>query len=217
MFRQTLLNGDAEGCRECDLAALPAIDERVGEPGVELRARTSLQLGERRRDRERRAIRTDRGHRVERIRDPEHTRLERNRVTLEAMRVAGAVPTLVVMEHSRYCGQEVVEALHKPRARNRVPPNLIELFLGQRAWLAKYGRFDRDLADVVERATEPERLEPPARPAQGQRESLCERSYPGRVAAKVRIPRLKGGREGGKQGPHSARVPERMPVPFLLA
>ena len=71
------------------------------------------------------------------------------------MRVARTVPALVVMEHSRHRGSEVVEALDKPCARNRMPPNLTELFLGQRAGLAKHGRVDRDLADVVQRATEP--------------------------------------------------------------
>ena len=133
------------------------------------------------------------------------------------MRVAGAVPALVVMEHGRHRDQEVVEALDEPRAGDGVATDLAELFVRQRAGLAEHGCFDRDLADVVQRATEPEHVEPSTRPAERQGESLRERSHPGRVAVKVWIPGLESGREGGEQGPHIARFPERRRIPSPLA
>jgi len=133
------------------------------------------------------------------------------------MRVAGAVPALVVMEHGRERNDEVVEVFDQTRARDRVPSDLAELFLCQRAGLAQHCRFDRDLADVVQRATQPECLEPPACPAESDSESLRESGHPGRVAAKVRIAGLESGREGGEEGPHTARFPERRRIPFPLA
>jgi hypothetical protein len=69
----------------------------------------------------------------------------------------------------------------------------------------------------VQRTTQPECLEPLARPAESDGESLCEGGHSGRVAAKRRIPSLESSRERGKQRPHTARFPERMPVPFPLA
>jgi hypothetical protein len=133
------------------------------------------------------------------------------------MRVAGAVPTLVVVQHGRHRGQEVVEALDEPRAGDGVPPDLAELFIRQRAWLAQHRRVDRDLADVVQRTAQPECLEPSARPAESHGKCLRECGHPRGVAAKVWIPGLESGREGGEEGPHTARFPERRRIPFPLA
>ena len=76
------------------------------------------------------------------------------------MRIAEAVPALVMVEHVRQRGLEVLEALDKPRTGNRVPPDLLQLLLGQRAALAEHTGVDGDLPDVVERAPELKRLEP---------------------------------------------------------
>ena len=177
---------------ECDLARAPS-DRRTSRPATDRTAsRRTLQLGERRRDRERRAVRTDRGHRVERVRDAEHARLERDRVALEAMRIAGAVPALVVMEHGRHRDQEVVDALDQPRARDRMAPDLAELLVRQRAGLAEHRRFDRDLADVVQRATQPERLEPLYPSSREQRREPPRTRSPG-----------PSGREGMDPGPRA--------------
>ena len=80
----------------------------------------------------------------------------------------------MVVEHGRDRGQEVVEAFDQPRARDRVAPDLAELLVRQRTGLAKDGDVDGDLADVVQRTTQPERLEPLARPAESDGERLRE-------------------------------------------
>ena len=115
------------------------------------------------------------------------------------MRIAEAVPALVVVEHVRQRGLEVLEALDEARAGDRVPPDLLELLLGQRARLAEHAGVDGDLADVVERAAELERLESGAAPAEQSRERLRERRHAGRVPLQVRVARLEGGGEGGEQ------------------
>ena len=56
----------------------PAVDERLRQLGVELRARAPLQLDERLLDVERGPVGARGGHRVERVRDAEHPRLERD-------------------------------------------------------------------------------------------------------------------------------------------
>ena len=115
------------------------------------------------------------------------------------VRVAAAVPALVVVEHVRQGRAEVLDALDQPRAGNRMRPDLSQLRLGQRAGLAEHARVDGDLADVVERRAEPERVEPLAPPPQPPRQALGDRGHPGRVAAEIRIPGLERGREGGEQ------------------
>ena len=59
--------------------------------------------------------------------------------------------------------------------------------------------MDGDLADVVERAAEPERVEPLTSPAESPREPLGDRGDAGRVAAEIRIPGLERGRERSEQ------------------
>ena len=69
----------------------------------------------------------------------------------------------------------------------------------------------------MERTAQPECLDARAGPSESRSESLRESGHPGRVAAKVWIPRFEGGREGGEKGPHTDRFPERRPIPFPLA
>ena len=76
------------------------------------------------------------------------------------------------MEHVRQRRLEVREALHQPGARDGVAADLAELCLGERARLAQHAGVDGDFADVVERAAEPEDVEPlPAQPSMRARPS----------------------------------------------
>ncbi len=192
--------------RRPDLAVPPALDERARQLGVELGAGAALQLDERLLDGERRPVRARRGHGVEGVGDAEQPRLERDPVPAQPVRVAAAVPALVVVEHVRQRRLEVLEALDEPRARDRVAANLLELLLAQRAGLAEHARVDGDLADVVERAAELERLQAAATPAEQPSERLGERRHPSRVAAQVRVSSLERRGEGGEQRAHNARV-----------
>ena len=109
-----------------------------------------------------------------------------------------------MVQDVRQRGLEVVEALDEPRARDRVPPDLLELLLGQRARLAEHAGVDGDLPDVVERAAEVQRLEARAAPAEHSGKRLRERRHPCRMPPQVRVASLEGGGEGGEQGPHCA-------------
>ena len=104
-----------------DLAALPALDERVGQPGIELRSPHIAQLGERRRDR-RAPGGTD---------GPRSSRRTRPRPRARAPRAGSRRPRGDAGSRCRPSargggaragdrGQEVVEALDQPCARNRV-------------------------------------------------------------------------------------------------
>ena len=86
-----------------------------------------------------------------------------------------------------------------------MPADLGELVLRERAGLAEHARVDGDLADVVERAAEPQDVEPVARPAEHARQALGEGGHAGRVAAQIRIPGLERVREGGEERSHRLR------------
>ena len=112
------LDRDADAAaRRPDLAVPPALDERARQLGVELGAGAALQLDERLVDGERRSVRARRGHGVEGVGDAEQPCLERDPVPAQPVRIAAAVPALVVVEHVRQRGLEVLEALDEPCAR----------------------------------------------------------------------------------------------------
>ena len=104
-----------------------------------------------------------------------------------------------MVEDVRQGRLEVRHPLDQPRSGHGVRPHLLQLVVREWAGLLEHARVDRDLADVVQRAAEPEPLEPPALPAEGQRETFGEGGHAGRMAAKVWIPGLEGGREAGEQ------------------
>ena len=84
--------------------------------GVELRARAAVDLLARRCEAHRLAIGAVRGQRVERVGDREHARRERDLLALEAVRVAGAVPALVVVAHDQRRLVEEVDVAQDLRA-----------------------------------------------------------------------------------------------------
>ena len=97
-----------------------------------------------------------RRHRVERVGDAEHARLERDVLLLAAGGVAGAVPALVVVEDDRQDRLGRAERAEHARAGARVTAHQAELGLGQRARLEQHrGRY-RELPDVVQQRAQAE-------------------------------------------------------------
>ena len=90
---------------ELDAAELAEIreqrEEDLGDARIELRSRAAVDLGQRFVPRQRAPVGAVARHRVERVGDGEHARLERDLLPRLAGRVTGAIPTLVVVEHVR--------------------------------------------------------------------------------------------------------------------
>ena len=63
-------------------------------------------------------------HRVERVGDTEQAGFDRDLLAGELVRVAAAVPALVVVAHVRQCGPEVLDALDQAGAGDRMRPDL---------------------------------------------------------------------------------------------
>src|SRR6266403_5699094 len=126
------------------------VRERLHAAGVELGAAAARDLQARLGERRRLAIRAVAGHRVQRIRDGEDARAQRDRLSPELVRISSAVPALLVREHDLRGGAEEVDGLQDPVAHLRMPPHLRPLGLGQGTWLEEDAVRDADLADVVE-------------------------------------------------------------------
>ena len=163
---------------------------------VELAACALFDLDERVLLGHRRSIRPARGHRVERVRDREHARLDRDRVTAQAMWIALPVPALVVMQHVGQRGADGLDRLDQPRACCRMGANRFELVLGQRPGFREDPRRNGQLADVVQRAADPQRLDAALRPAQPARDAFGEGGDAKRMPARVRVARLDRSGEG---------------------
>ena len=99
------------------------------------------------------AVDTVRGHRVVRVGDEDDPGAERDVVPADPIRIAGAVPALVVVQHP--VGDRVdAEALEHAEADLRVALEHEPLGLGERAGLAQDLLGDRELAEVVQAAGE---------------------------------------------------------------
>ena len=119
---------------------------------VELRASAAVDLGHGVRQRHGRLVDAHREHRVERVAGRDDAAAERNARAGDAVRVAGAVPALVVaagdlLGQAHHAGAAVAQDL---RADQRVHLHLVELGRGERAFLEQDRVAHGDLADVVD-------------------------------------------------------------------
>ena len=100
--------------------------------------------------RHRLVVRAVRGERVEVVDHRQDARAERNLLALQALRIALAVPALVVAEDQRRHRIRERHGADDLGADLRVHANLLELFLRQRAGLRQDVLGHRELADVVQ-------------------------------------------------------------------
>ena len=121
---------------------------------VELRPGAAVDLLARGREGGGRPVRAVGGQRVERVGDREHARGERDRVAREAVRVARAVPALVVVADDELALAEEVDVAQDLRADHGVAAHQRVLLLGQRAGLEQDRVGHGDLADVVQQEAE---------------------------------------------------------------
>src|SRR3954453_9722669 len=97
----------SRGCGGGQLVHLGGeLEEDADDGGIELRARAALAFGERFVAAERGPIGPVARHRVVRVRNGQNTGLHRDLLACAPRRVAGAVPTLVVVEDVRECVPE---------------------------------------------------------------------------------------------------------------
>src|SRR6266850_7735455 len=132
------------------LALAQDADEDLDDDGVELVTGDRAQLPERGVARERLAVRTGRGHRLESVGDRDDLRRQWDVVPGGAVRVTGAVVAFVVREHDRAHALEVRYVREQVGADERVEPHLDPLLLSEPLGLAQDPVGDADLADVVE-------------------------------------------------------------------
>src|SRR3954447_7542439 len=96
------------------------------------------------------AVWAARGDGVEGVRDHDQAGAERDRLAGESVRVAAAVPALVVPAYRRRDTGEVLDPRDDGRAGDRVDAHQRLLRLVQRGWLTEYRVWNGDLADVVQ-------------------------------------------------------------------
>ena len=198
-----------------DLPGVERVEERGCHVRVELCAGTLPDLVRSVLRTERRAIRTAGRHRVERVGDREDPALEGDRRARSTGRVAEPVPALVMEEHVRERGVERRHPGDQPHALDRMRADLGELALVEPTRLGEHLRADVDLADVVERRTEPERFEALLVPAQPDGDGLRVRGDARGVRAERGVADLHGGRIGGESNhgiSGSPHAPGTLPV-----
>ena len=110
---------------------------------------------------------------------------------------------------------EVLEALDQARAGGRMRPDLRELVISQRAGLAQHTGIDGDLADVVQRSAEPERVEalapPPELRARLSAIAVTRVEWPRRYGSLA----SRAAERVASSDPTVPDFPARVPVPFL--
>src|SRR5438105_10018736 len=97
-------------------------------------------------------------HGVEGVDQGKDTNRQRNAITTQAVRIAFAVPALVVMEDAGEAGLQKGQALEHLVADPRMGPHVGALLRAQRAGLAQDAVLDPDLADVVQEGSPAKRL-----------------------------------------------------------
>ena len=152
------LGRERGGRRLFRLRRVELLGERGDHGRVELSSGTALELGERLLLLEPPAVDAVGGHRVVGVDDEDDPRAERDLLGREPIRVPGAVPALVVMEDPVGDGVDA-EAVQHPEADLRMALEDEPLGAGQRAGLAEDLLGDRELAEVVQAAREPGKLD----------------------------------------------------------
>ena len=126
------------------------------------------------------------GHRVERVGDEDDPRAERDVLARQAVRVAAAVPGLVVVADPRVDRRDA-EALEQPVADLGMLAQHDQLLVVERAGLLQDAVGDRDLAEVVQQAGEPQLLDRLVVEAQRAGDALDEPADRLRVRAGVGV------------------------------
>jgi hypothetical protein len=189
------------GVRKSSFGDRPDFAERgqegIEDERIELRAPAGAHHADRLVERERGAVHTVARDRIEHVRDARDPSFERNRLPGDAARVAGSVEALVVRQGDR---RRDVQQLggrlgEQPVADLRVPLHHPALGVGQRARLEQDAVGDRDLADVVEAAGEPDQLAALVVELEPQGEQLAVAAHALRVAPCLRVSELGGERE----------------------
>src|SRR5437762_2384051 len=199
------------------------LEKRGDDARVERPPRLATEVLERLVARQRRAVRTVGGERVEHVDDGDDAGAERDRFTHEAVGVAVAVAPLVVVADRERPGGEELEGRHDLRADERMPPHEFPLVGLEGAALAKHGFRDADLSDVVQEPRLADRLGLRGREAERLRQAPAHRADPLGVAARVRVFRLERVREAEErlvdgplhllvQAPHVLRIAKRLLV-----
>ena len=129
-------------------------DERLDDDRIELCPRYASQLDDGKIVRQADPVRTLRRHGLVGVAHRDDLRRERDLVTLETIRVAGAIETLVVREHDRADPLQVRDLTQEVRADHRVRAHLGPLLVAERRGLAEDVLRDADLSDVVEERAE---------------------------------------------------------------
>ena len=183
----------------------PGGRERPDQVGVELRPRAASELLQRLVRSPARAVRTRRRHRVERVRDAEDARLERDVVAAAAGRISVSVPALVVVQDEREDRLGRAERAEHAGAGGRMAAHQAELLLGQRPALEQDRRRDDELADVVQERAEAQHGDPLLVEAEAARHRLREHRDARRMAARVRVASFDRRREC-RQASHRTRL-----------
>src|SRR3954470_9259569 len=182
----------ARGVVEVDVPAGDATLEDPDDRGIELRPglRADALVGDR--GGKRVAVPAHGGHRLQRVADGEDPRDERDVVRAEALRVAAAVPALVVVEDDVHDDLRQPERAHDARADLRVPAHDLPLVLRERAGLGEDVLGHADLADVVQQAAEEELLGAPDLGVDDLGQLRRQPAHAAQVAARDRVLRLDG-------------------------
>ena len=126
------------------------VDEERDEHRIERAAGFLAKQADRAVGAERLVVRPLGRHRVVVVDDCQDARADRNRVARDPLRIAVAVPALVMAEDQRRDAEGERHRRDDFRADLRVDADLLELFLGQRAGLRQDVLGHRELADVVQ-------------------------------------------------------------------
>ena len=124
-------------------------DERLRNGRMELRADVGLDLGQRLLQAQPRAVRAVRAHRVERVRDDQEVRRQRELLGRKPVVTRAVEALVVVLDGARLCRREL-EAAQNPCREARGSAHRAPLVGRQPLTLAQHGRVDRDLAEVVQ-------------------------------------------------------------------
>src|SRR3954469_3831967 len=180
---------------------------------VELRVRALLELQERLLLGEPAAVRALGGHRVVRVGDADDASAERDLLAGQPVRIAGAVPALVVVQHP--AGDRInAQALEHPVADLRMPFEHQPLLVAERARLPQDLLRDRELAEVAERAGESGELDllgveaHAPRDVGGQFRDTSRMPVGVRVARVDRTRKARGGAEAGGEVRAAGQPPQ---------
>ena len=128
--------------------------------------------------RKRDAVGTGHRHGVIGVGERENPRLERDLGPAEAVRVAGAVPAFMVVQHAGNRPAKGTHAADHLRAGRGVRADLRQLVVVEGPRFREHCRADGELADVVQRAADPDRLDGARSGIHGVGEAQRERRHP---------------------------------------